>query len=238
MLSRSPERILVAEASDQHRLAVCETLQNAGYTTFEAVDGAEAMRSLYELRPDLVVLAAWLPVFDGRQVLSRIREISAMPVIMLTDGHTDGEAAYLLVEGADDVIDVSCALPEVAARVEALLRRAHYASQPVEWVVLGDSRLELDLEAHIVRIDGIPVDVTPLDFRLLTTFLKHPDQVLSPVQLLQQAWDDQSPVGPERVKFAVTRLRHKLTSHGLPDPIAAIRGVGYRYQSLVAARCT
>lgn len=225
--------ILVAEGDPHRRQLLCESLAAAGYRTIEVPDGAAALRSLYEDRPELVILASDLAVHDCLTVLARIREVSEMPVVVLGNASCDNDAIRSLEAGADDYLALA-ALPELCARVEALFRRSRYARPPAVTVVLGNAHLELDLDAHTVRSDGADVAVTPLEFRLLTVFLRHPDQILSAEQLLHHAWDDQTGIGPERVKFAVARLRSKLTSTGGTDPITAVRGVGYRYHPLSA----
>lgn len=231
---RQNNKVLVAEGDAAKRTLIEQSLQAAGYTTVQAGDGAAALRAFYQERPDLMVVATDLVVHDGWQVLSRIREVSEMPVILL--GQPDGvnQSVRGLQAGADDYVMHHCPLPELTARVEALVRRAASARPAAVTVVLGTAQLEIDLDARTVHSDGAELAVTPLEFRLLTTFLRHPNQTLSAEQLLQQAWEDGSCVGTERVKFAVARLRTKLTADGSPDPISALRGFGYRFHPLSA----
>lgn len=228
------DKVLFAEGNPITRRQTVDALRTAGYDVIEATDGTEALRAIYRQRPDLTVLAVDLAVHDGWQVLSRIREVSEMPVMLIGDTQTDRCAVRSLEAGADDFVGTTCSVAEVLARVEALLRRARYEASPAVTVSLGDVRLEIDLDTRTVRSDGVNLAVTPLEFRLLVTFLRHPDQVLSPEQLLQQAWEDGTCIGTERVKFAVARLRTKLTADGSPDPISAVRGFGYRFHPLSA----
>lgn len=234
MSSAEKDLVLLAESDPRQRRLTRNALVAAGYRITEVPDGAAALRSLYEQRPALAILASDLAVYDCWTVLARIREVSEMPVIVIGDAAGAHGAVQSLEAGADDYLAHPAPLPELCARVDALFRRSRCARPTVVTVVLGNGHLELDLDAHTVRSDGDDVAVTPLEFRLLTAFLRHPDQILSATQLLLQAWDDPTGAGPERVKFAVARLRAKLTSGGNADPITAVRGVGYRYHALSA----
>ena len=227
-------KVLVANGDPSARAEATGALHAAGHDVVEAGNGADALRAIYRQRPDLAILAIELAVFDGWQVLGRIREVSEMPVILVGASGLDHLAVRGLEAGADDYIDETCSTAELAARVEALYRRARCTSAQAAAAVLGTAQLEIDLGARTVRCAVADLAVTPLEFRLLATFLRHPDQTLSAEQLLQQAWDDETFVGAERVKFAVSRLRKKLTAHGSTDPITAVRGFGYRFHPLAA----
>jgi DNA-binding response OmpR family regulator len=222
-------RLLVVEDDPDLRATVRQLLVREGHEVREAPDGRTALRDAYAGRPDLVVLDVGLPELDGWQVLERLRELSDVPVLMLT-GHTD-EAARVrgLRAGADDYLGKPFPNAELLARVEALLRRAGVA----HWTdaVYDDGLLHMDPVAREVIVAGDRAKLTPTEFRLLHALVRHPGAVLSPQQLLRQAWDDPSGIGHERVKFAVMRLRRKL---GWTDPdsspIESVRGFGYRYR--------
>jgi len=178
------------------------------------------------LRPDAVVLDIGLPDIDGWQVLERIRDISDVPVLLLTARNLEFDKVRGLQAGADDYLTKPFGNAELVARVHALVRRAQVA-EPSE-VVLADeaSGLRLDVRSRSVAINGSAVAVTPLEWRLLMALMQNKGQVLSPEQLLELAWNDPVGVSPERVKFAILRLRRKLGPAG--EHIENVRGFGYR----------
>jgi len=172
-----------------------------------------------------------LPVMDGWEVLDRIRDLSEVPVLMLTSHGTEDEKVRGLQSGADDYVTKPFSNAELLARVKGLLRRSRTVPQARESPeVYEDGLLSFGLSGGEVSVGGQPVSLTPTEYRLLTTLVRHRGQVLSPEQLLDLAWQDPVGIGPERVKFTVMRLRRKLGQHGASGPpIEAVRGFGYRY---------
>lgn len=218
--------ILVIEDELDLADALCMLLQRAGFTPLSTRLGREGLRLLHEHRPDLVVLDVGLPDIDGWDVLERIRDISDVPVLMLTARGLEQEKVRGLAAGADDYVTKPFSNNELVARVQALLRRSRAGSDPLDSaLVVGD--LQIDLSARTVMVDGAQLQLTPLEFRLLVAFVKHRGQVLSNDQLLDLAWNDPLGIAPERVKFTVARLRRKLAEHGL-EPVETVRGFGYR----------
>jgi DNA-binding response OmpR family regulator len=167
---------------------------------------------------------------DGWQVLERLRDVSDVPVLLLTAHGQESDKVRGLRGGADDYLTKPFTNAELVARVEALLRRSAGATS---WAdeVYDDGVLRIDPASRRTYVDGAEVRLTPTEFRLLNVLVRHVGAVLSPNQLLAQAWDDPTGIGPERVKFAVLRLRRKL---GWTDPdaspIESVRGFGYRYR--------
>jgi DNA-binding response OmpR family regulator len=151
------------------------------------------------------------------------------PVLILTAHDKEADKVRGLHGGADDYLTKPFGNRELAARVEALLRRPRTEQPQAE--VYDDGRLLVNLGAREVSVGGAPVVLTPTEFRLLGALIRRPGQILSPDQLLELAWNDPLGVGPERVKFGVMRLRRKL-GQGPGEPgarIEAVRGFGYRY---------
>jgi DNA-binding response OmpR family regulator len=177
------------------------------------------------------VLDVGLPEMDGWQVLERLRDVSDVPVLVLTAHGQEAEKVRGLRGGADDYLTKPFANNELLARVEALLRRsserAEQLGQPGLRRRPGAPRPD---QAPGLR-QGRREALTPTEFRLLNALVRHAGAVLSPNQLLTQAWDDPTGIGQERVKFAVLRLRRKL-GWSDPDesPIESVRGFGYRYR--------
>jgi DNA-binding response OmpR family regulator len=156
---------------------------------------------------------------------------------MLTARSLEADKVRGLDAGADDYMTKPFGAAELVARVNAALRRQR-TTGPEKAEVFADGDLVVDFVRHRVTVDGCEVVLTPLEHRLLVALVRHPNQVLSPEQLLTLAWQDPSGVAPERVKFVVARLRKKLGDEDpTSSPIAAVRGFGYQYRMrrLVAA---
>jgi DNA-binding response OmpR family regulator len=192
---------------------------------------------VHEERPDIVLLDVGLPGMDGWTVLERIRDLAIVPVLMISGHGLESDKVRGLRAGADDYVTKPFTTNELLARTEALLRRA---AQPAAGGsdgngVYDDGIVRINREARTVHVTSAGVErevvLTSIDFRLLNALVAHVGAVLSATQLLGQAWDDPSGVGPERVKFAVLRLRRKLGWDTVASPIKTVRGVGYRYDA-------
>ena len=229
-------RLLVVEDDPDIALALRLLLQRAGHQVAHAKDGRTGLRDAYTERPELVILDIGLPGMDGWQVLERLRDISDVPVLLLTAHGQESDKVRGLRGGADDYLTKPFTNAELVARVEALLRRS---GSSASWAdeVYDDGTLRIDPAARRAFVADAEVRLTPTEFRLLNVLVRHAGAVLSPNQLLAQAWDDPTGIGPERVKFAVLRLRRKL---GWTDPdaspIESVRGFGYRYRRPVLDR--
>jgi DNA-binding response OmpR family regulator len=221
-------RILVVDDDSDIRGLVRELLDRRGFAVTEAKDGQEALRRFFEERPDLVVLDVAMPGLDGWATLERIRELSDVPVVMLTAKATELEKTRGLRAGADDYVTKPFGRQELLARVEALLRRTGRRAPEPE--VYSDAFVTIDFGQRTVTARGRPVDLTPLEFRLLTAFVRHPNQVLTHDQLLELAWGD-AHAARGQVKLYVGYLRKKLVPDD-PDsaPIETRRGFGYAYR--------
>jgi DNA-binding response OmpR family regulator len=228
-------RLLVVEDDPDLALALRMLFSRAGHVVRDVRDGRAGLREAYAERPDLVVLDVGLPEMSGWQVLERLRDISDVPVLLLTAHGDEADKVRGLRGGADDYLTKPFANAELLARVEALLRRAG-STASWENQVYDDGLLHLDPTGRMVLVSGREVRLTPIEFRLLNTLVRHAGSVLSPRQLLSQAWDDPTGIGQERVKFAILRLRRKL---GWTDPdtspVESVRGFGYRYRRPVTS---
>jgi len=223
------DRVLVIEDDPDIALGVRTVLGRSGFEVTTAAAGREGLRVFHRERPDIVILDVGLPEMDGWMVLERIRELSEVPVLMLTSHGQESDKVRGLRGGADDYLTKPFGTAEFVARVQALLRRPHAAAAAPD--VFSDGRVRVDFVTHTVLVAGAPVELTPTEFRLLAALLRHRGQVLSPVKLLELAWSDPFGIGPERVKYSVMRLRRKLGAEpGGDSPIEAVRGFGYRYR--------
>ena len=224
----SEQRVLVVDDDPDIRGLLRELLDRRGFSVTEARDGQEALRTFFAERPDLVVLDVAMPGLDGWKTLERIRELSDVPVVMLTAKGTELEKTRGLRAGADDYVTKPFGRQELLARVDALLRRT--GSRAPEPESYSDGFLAIDFPQRTVTVRGEAVELTPLEFRLLTAFVQHPKQVLTHDQLLELVWGD-AEASREQVKLYVGYLRKKLCPHA-PDsvPIETRRGFGYSYR--------
>ena len=225
--------VLVVDDEPDVRSLVVDLLARDGYAVTSAGDGREALRSLYAVRPDLVVLDVRMPGIDGWRTLERIRELSDVPVLMLTARDAELDKVRGLKAGADDYVGKPFGRQELLARIEALLRRA--APTPELRETYADGLISIDFAEATVTVAGREVSLTPTEFRLLATFTRHPNQILNRDQLLELVWADGDGRSNDAVKLYVGYLRRKLAAGGAePSPIETVRGFGYRYRPPVA----
>jgi DNA-binding response OmpR family regulator len=225
------DHVLVIEDDPDIALGIKTVLDRSGFQVAEANTGRDGLRAFHAAQPNLVVLDIGLPEMDGWTVLERIRDLSDVPVLILTGHGTEAEKVRGLHSGADDYLTKPFGNAEFVARVQALLRRRQ-AAKPTPTEVYDDGMVRVNFGTHEVFVDGVQVDLTATEYRLLAALIRHRGQVLSPVKLLELAWSDPFGVGPERVKYSVMRLRRKLSPSADSGPsIEAIRGFGYRYRT-------
>ena len=202
-------------------------LEEAGFEVDEATNGDEALISVQERRPDLVVLDWMLPVVSGIEVcrqLRRRRETRDLPVIMLTARSEEADRVRGLDSGADDYIAKPFSPKELIARVRAVLRRTR-PSMSAEQLSFAD--IEMDLTAHKVTRGGRATHLGPTEFRLLRHFMEHPGRVFSREQLLDSVWGHDVYVEPRTVDVHIRRLRKALDVGRSPDVIRTVRSAGY-----------
>jgi DNA-binding response OmpR family regulator len=223
-------RILVIEDDADIALGVRTVLTRSGFDVATAADGRAGLRDFHTGRPDLIVLDIGLPALDGWAVLERIRDMSDLPVLLLTGHGQESDKVRGLYGGADDYLTKPFGNRELAARVHALLRRRRTGRPQSD--VYDDGSVLVKFGSHEVSVDGVPVELTPTEFRLLAALVWHSGQTLSAEQLLELAWNDPFGVGPDRVKFGIMRLRRKLRQRAAAaSPIEVVRGFGYRYMA-------
>jgi DNA-binding response OmpR family regulator len=220
-------RVLVVDDDDDIRLLLEELLRGAGYDVASAKDGRAALRVFYESPTDLVILDLSMPELDGFETLDRFRDLSDVPVILLTARTGEIDKVRGFRAGADDYVVKPFGRQELLARIEALLRRAPHPSH-LEYY--DDGALSIDFAQRHVVCRGLPLGLTPLEFRLLATFVGNPGQVLSADQLVEHVWGHAGGVSRDQVKLYVSYLRKKLgqEAEGF-EPIQTVRGFGYRY---------
>lgn len=205
-------------------------LSKGGYEVLTATNGQEGLQTLYNQRPDLVVLDLMMPKMDGWQVCQRIRELSDVPIIMLTARDQEADRVQGLKMGADDYIPKPFSLKELEARLEAVLRRTRLPPPTPGRVIYEDSLLSIDSERWKVRLNNELVDLTPTELRLLLVLAENAGRVLTHQQLLEQVWGPEYVDETDYTKLFIWRLRQKIE----PDPskpryIETERGLGYRF---------
>jgi DNA-binding response OmpR family regulator len=219
--------VLVIDDDSDVRALVTTLLGRAGYLVSEAENGRAALKVLYGQRPDLVVLDVNMPDLDGWGTLARIRELSDVPVIMLSARGEELEKVRALRAGADDYVTKPFGRQELLARVETVLRRADGGGMKETY---SDSILTVDFGERRLRVGERDVELTPLEFKLLSAFVEHPNQLLEHGQLLEMVWGGERGTSRDQVKLYVGYLRKKLADAGAaPDAIETVRGYGYRY---------
>ena len=221
--------VLLIDDSESERALIAARLERQGHRVTTAENGREGLRRLYQLRPDIVLLDVVMPGLDGWKTLEQIRDATDVPVIMLTARDTELERVRGLSSGADDYVAKPFSPAELGARIKAVLRRTTDRSTVRE--VVDDGVVQIDFAAAEVRVRGEVLSLTPLEFRLLTTLVQHPGQVLSQDQLLELVWGDSRAIGSDQVKVYIGYVRRKLPD---PDLIETVRGFGYRYRKPAA----
>ena len=221
-----PLALLIDDESGVRAL-VGRIADEAGFDTIEAESGPEGLRRFYESKPDLVVLDVGLPGMDGWEVLGRIRELASTPILMLTANDSQPDKVRGLRHGADDYVTKPFGNGELAARLEALLRRGGAAARPDD-AVYQDELVRLDFAQQRMTISDREVPLTPTEFSLAAALVRHPGQILSHQQLLEMVWNGDG--SRPQVKLYVGYLRRKLRDAGAGNPVETVRGFGYRWQ--------
>lgn len=220
--------ILIAAPDGVHPGLVGVT-SGEGYETLVVHSGESALRALYKHRPDLLILSLRLGGLSPWEVLSRVRDMSDLPIAVVDGSFDVRDAVRALNSGADDYVTAEVPQALYEPMLRARLRRAA-GGAPEVMPLVEDGRLTLDLRAHEAVLDGQWLDLTPIEFALLTALARHAGQVLSADQLLHMVWEVPPGSDPARVKYTVLRLRRKIArTTGRPAPVETVRGLGYRY---------
>ncbi len=225
------KRILLAEDEVALRDFVSRNLRARGFEVLEASNGLEAVALWERENPHLLILDVMMPRMDGLEVCRRVREHSAVPIIVLTALDSESDKVSALDLGADDYLTKPFGVEELLARVRAVLRRTQWEAMPLS---VGGTKqfgdLEVDLTGHIVRLRGEEVRLSPIEFALLEQLITNAGKVLTHRILLQRIWGPEYGGEAEYLRVYINRLRHKLE----PDPanpryILTEPGVGYRF---------
>ena len=216
----SAPQILLVEDEPKLAALLVDYLRAAQYEVEHIDDGARAMAALHERQPDLLILDLMLPGRDGLSICRELRTFSQVPVMMVTARVDEIDRLLGLELGADDYICKPYSPREVVARVKAILRRSGLTAQT--------TRLSLDCATYRASYNGVALELTPVEFRLLQALHARPGQVLSRDQLMNHLYEDHRVVTDRTVDSHVKNLRRKLQQiRPDRDPIRSIYGVGY-----------
>jgi two-component system, OmpR family, phosphate regulon response regulator PhoB len=210
-------------------------LESEGFRVASAESGDEAVEHIRDAVPDLILLDWMLPGLSGIELCRRWRsreETARTPIIMITARGEEEERVRGLATGADDYMVKPFSIPELLARVNALLRRS---SPQLVTTVLKHGDLELDRTSHRVRRAGREIHLGPTEYRLLEYLMRHPGRVYSREQLLDGVWGNDVYVDERTVDVHVGRLRKAINRGRNPDPIRTVRGAGYAFDEHFAA---
>ncbi|MCC6905994.1 MAG: response regulator [Anaerolineae bacterium] len=228
-MSSGPQ-VLIIDDEVQIRRFLRISLEANGYQVTETATGQDGLLKTAQMRPDLIILDLGLPDMEGAAVLTRLREWTTIPVIILSVRDSDQDKVTVLDAGADDYLTKPFSIDELLARLRVALR---HSLTETEEPVFCSGRLCVDLSRRLVTVDGEPVRLTPTEYALLQLMIRHAGKVLTHQQILRAVW------GPEyiqethylRVYFA--QLRQKIEENPtLPKIILTEPGVGYRLVAL------
>jgi two-component system, OmpR family, phosphate regulon response regulator PhoB len=227
-LGRVKERILIVDDERDILEVLRYNLEQTGFQVRTALDGRTALAELSRETPDLVVLDIMLPDMTGLEVCRRIRaseRTSRLPILMLTAKAEEVDRVVGLEVGADDYVTKPFSPREVVLRIQSILRRS--IEPPAVGKPLSHGGLELDPVRHRVTLDGVEIDLTTIEFKLLEHLMSRPGRVQTRDSLLETVWGYRSGVESRTVDTHVRRLREKIGRAS--ELIETVRGVGYRF---------
>ena len=228
--------ILLVDDDEAVRKVLSFPLERDGYDVIQAADGEEALRRFGESPVDLVVLDVMLPKLDGLEVCKQLRARSSVPIIMLTARDDELDKVLGLELGADDYVTKPFSIREFRSRIRALLRRARsprHEPQGPDGQTISVDGLVIDLPRRTVEIDERRVQLTFVEFELLSRLAARPGRVFSRRMLLEALWGSADYRDPRTIDVHVRHLREKLERDSRnPEYILTVRSVGYRFRDL------
>lgn len=223
------QKVLIID-DDINLLALLESaLGKAGYDISVASGGVEGLHQMYSIRPDIVILDVMMPGMDGGEVCSRIRELSDVPIIMLTAKSDEEDKLRGFNLGVDDYVTKPFSVAELIARIEAVTGRVGKYQLIKKPTIYSGRGLVIDEVEHRVTLDGERVELTPREFSLLLTLAEGHGRLVTTDLILRKVWGAEYIGETEHVKHYIWRLRSKIETDGQRPPfIITERGVGYR----------
>jgi DNA-binding response OmpR family regulator len=224
-------RILLVDDEQSIQTLLSFPLRRDGYHVTSALDGREALERFAEARFDLVILDLMLPKLDGVEVCRQLRRHSQVPIIMLTAKGSETDKVAGLEVGADDYITKPFSMREFRSRVKAALRRSRMVGKPPADEAIDHGELTIDSGRRMVTLREQEVNVTYVEFEILSALARSPGRVLSRETLLEHVWGDSEYRDPRTVDVHIRHLREKLEGDPKePEFLFTVRGVGYRFK--------
>lgn len=231
-MAATPRWILLVDDEPPIRRLIHAALTGEGYRVLEAETGAQAVRLAAQQPPDLVVLDLGLPDLDGQTVLKQLREWLTAPIIILSARDQEKQKIAALDSGADDYLTKPFSIGELLARIRVALRHAERVSGERESSLFCLGQLRVDLAARQVSIGEVQVHLTPVEYKLLTTLIRHAGKVLTHQFLLREIWGPRQPREPHHLRVFMASLRRKIERDpAQPEYLLTEQGVGYRLAS-------
>lgn len=228
--SAGPQMILIVDDELRMRRFIRMNLELEGYQVIEAENGIHALDQIRQFNPDLVVMDVMMPEMDGFETLKLLREISTVPVILLTVRADEEDITRGLGLGADDYITKPFSPRVLTSRVAAVLRRAHWPAPPPRTVLRIDDRLSIDFNRHQVIVNGERIDLRPTEYRLLNHLIQNAGWVVPHDTLLAKVWGYEYRDETHYLRLYINYLRKKIEEDPAnPQYILTERGVGYRF---------
>lgn len=225
--------VLIVDDEPRIRDFVCMNLELERYRVIEACNGIEALEQLRANLPDLVVMDVMMPEMDGFETLRHMREVSNVPVIMLTVRQNDHDKIHGLDLGADDYIAKPFNPRELLSRIRALLRRSFMDAPARKTEIVVDPDLKIDFSRHEVIVRGEKVVLRPTEYRLLYHLVSNAGRLLTHETLLSKVWGREYRDEAHYLRLYITYLRQKIESDPAhPKYILTERGLGYRFKEL------
>ncbi len=227
----SKSRILVIDDDDKLTHLLQLFLSRNGFDVSVANSGQEGLKLAYQVHPDLIILDVMMPGMDGMVTCERLREVSDVPIVMLTAKGTEQDIVGGLEKGADDYIVKPFRVAELLARIKAVLRRAQNKSDIDETGVYADGDLIINFSRRQVIVRGQEVNLTPTEYELLTCLVRNAGRVIPRELLLAQVWGDEFVEATQYLKLYIRYLRQKIEKDpSNPEYILTEWGVGYRFE--------
>jgi two-component system KDP operon response regulator KdpE len=221
--------LIVDDDTDLQRL-IAKIFQNAGASVEVAVNGTDGIRKFFLEKPDLVILDIMMPELDGFEVCRRIRQVSSVPVIMLTALNSDSEIIRGLESGSDDFVSKPFSSEVLIARSKAILRRLELPQDTKPRLLYRDDYLTIDLEKRLVEVRGEPIKLTRTEYNLLAYLVQNAGWIRTFDQILETVWGHEYQGSMDYIHVYISNLRRKIeVDSNLPQYLESEHGVGYRF---------